>query len=72
MWNLTGGTLGATAAFLLARFIAGDWIAARAQGRLKTALSGVEAEGWRCVALARLVPIIPFNLLNYALGLSDL
>ena len=69
-WNLAGGTLGATAAFLLARFVAGDWIAAKAQGRFKTVLSGVEAEGWRFVALVRLVPVIPFNLLNYALGLT--
>jgi rhodanese-related sulfurtransferase len=30
----------------------------------------VEAEGWRFVALTRLVPLIPFNLLNYALGLT--
>ena len=70
VWNLAGGTLGATAAFLFARFIAGDWIAARAQGRLKTVLTGVETEGWRFVALTRLVPIVPFNVLNYALGLT--
>jgi uncharacterized membrane protein YdjX (TVP38/TMEM64 family) len=70
VWNLAGGTLGATAAFLFARFIAGEWIAARAQGRLKLVLSGVEAEGWRFVALMRLVPIVPFNVLNYALGLT--
>jgi uncharacterized membrane protein YdjX (TVP38/TMEM64 family)/rhodanese-related sulfurtransferase len=70
VWNLAGGTLGATAAFLFARFIAGDWIAARARGRLKSVLAGVDAEGWRFVALVRLVPVIPFNLLNYALGLT--
>jgi len=39
-------------------------------GRLKTMLSGVEAEGWRFVASTRLVPIVPFNLLTYALGLT--
>ena len=70
VWNLVGATLGATAAFLFARFVAGSWIAARAQGRLKTLLSGADAEGWRFVALTRLVPLVPFNLLNYALGLT--
>lgn len=70
VWNLVGGTFGATAAFLLARFIAGGWIAAKTQGRFKKVLLGVEAEGWRFVALARLVPVIPFNVLNYALGLT--
>jgi len=69
-WNLTGGTIGAVLAFLAARFGAGDWIAANAAGRLKTILAGVEAEGWRFVALARLVPIVPFTLLNYLLGLT--
>ena len=30
----------------------------------------MEAEGWRFVAFVRLVPLFPFNLLNYALGLT--
>jgi rhodanese-related sulfurtransferase len=33
-------------------------------------IEGVEAEGWRFVAFVRLVPLFPFNLLNYALGLT--
>jgi uncharacterized membrane protein YdjX (TVP38/TMEM64 family)/rhodanese-related sulfurtransferase len=70
VWNLVGGTLGATMAFLAARFIAGDRIAAKTGGRVKTLLSGVESEGWRFVALTRLVPIVPFNVLNYVLGLT--
>jgi uncharacterized membrane protein YdjX (TVP38/TMEM64 family) len=69
-WNLTGATLGASLAFLAARFVASDWVAARAGGRLKLLLDGVEAEGWRFVALTRLVPLFPYNLLNYALGLT--
>jgi uncharacterized membrane protein YdjX (TVP38/TMEM64 family)/rhodanese-related sulfurtransferase len=70
LWNLAGATLGATFAFLFARFVAGDRIAARAGARLRILLEGVDAEGWRFVALTRLVPIVPFNLLNYALGLT--
>ncbi len=70
LWTLTGATMGASLAFLAARFVASDWVAARAGGRLKLLLDGVEAEGWRFVALTRLVPLFPFNLLNYALGLT--
>jgi uncharacterized membrane protein YdjX (TVP38/TMEM64 family)/rhodanese-related sulfurtransferase len=68
--NLTGATLGATAAFLVARYIAADWVRAKAGGRLDRLIAGVEAEGWRFVAFVRLVPLFPFNLLNYALGLT--
>jgi uncharacterized membrane protein YdjX (TVP38/TMEM64 family) len=41
-----------------------------AGARLERLIKGVEAEGWRFVALTRLVPLIPFNMLNYALGLD--
>jgi len=71
-WNLIGATLGATAAFLLARTVAGEWVARRIGGRLRRLMEGVTAEGWRFVALMRLVPLVPFNLLNYALGLTGI
>jgi uncharacterized membrane protein YdjX (TVP38/TMEM64 family)/rhodanese-related sulfurtransferase len=68
--NLTGATLGATASFLIARYLAADWVRRQAGGRLEHLIEGVEAEGWRFVAFVRLVPLFPFNLLNYALGLT--
>lgn len=71
-WNLAGATLGATLAFLTARYVASGWVARRSGGRLKGLIEGVEAEGWRFVAVVRLVPVFPFNLLNYALGLTRL
>jgi uncharacterized membrane protein YdjX (TVP38/TMEM64 family)/rhodanese-related sulfurtransferase len=69
-YNLTGATIGATLAFLIARYLASDWVANKAGGRLKQLINGVEGEGWRFVAFTRLVPLFPFNLLNYALGLT--
>lgn len=75
--NLLGATLGATVTFLIARYLAGDWVARRvgdggsdARGRLQRLIAGVEREGWRFVAFVRLVPLFPFNLANYALGLT--
>jgi len=70
VWNLTGATLGAALAFLVARYIAGDWVARRAGGLLKRAIDGINTEGWRFVAFVRLVPLFPFNLSNYLLGLT--
>ena len=69
-YNLTGATLGATLAFVISRYLASDWAQRKAGGRLKQLKEGVEAEGWRFVAFVRLVPLFPFNLLNYALGLT--
>jgi len=69
-YSLTGATIGATAAFAIARYAASDWVARRAGGWTRSLIDGVEKEGWRFVAFARLVPLLPFNLLNYALGLT--
>jgi len=33
-------------------------------------MRGIEQEGWRFVAFVRLVPLFPFNLVNYAFGLT--
>jgi len=70
LYNLTGASIGAAVAFLISRYLVSDWITQRAGGRLKQLIDGVEAEGWRFVAFVRLVPLFPFNLLNYALGLT--
>jgi uncharacterized membrane protein YdjX (TVP38/TMEM64 family)/rhodanese-related sulfurtransferase len=70
LYNLTGATAGAAAAFLIARYLASDWVHRRAGGRTRQLIEGVEKEGWRFVAFVRLVPLFPFNLLNYALGLT--
>jgi len=70
LYNLTGATLGATLAFLLSRYIGSEWVQRKASGILQKLLDGVEAEGWRFIAFVRLVPLFPFNLLNYALGLT--
>ena len=70
LWNLMGATLGATLAFLIARYSASGWVAARSGERLGRLIRGVEQEGWRFVAFVRLVPLFPFNLMNYAFGLT--
>ncbi len=71
-YNLTGATLGATLAFLISRYLASDWVEDKAGGKVKQLIKGVEGEGWRFVAFVRLVPLFPFNLLNYALGLTKI
>ncbi|MBT4939585.1 MAG: sulfurtransferase, partial [Rhodospirillaceae bacterium] len=69
-YNLTGATIGAVLAFMAARYLASDWVREKAGPRLNRIVQGVEDEGWRFVAFTRLVPLFPFNFLNFALGLT--
>jgi len=67
-----GATLGAAAAFLIARHLARDAVARRLEGdpRFAAIDRAIEAQGRRIVFLLRLSPAFPFSLLNYALGLT--
>jgi uncharacterized membrane protein YdjX (TVP38/TMEM64 family) len=62
----------ATCAFLLGRTVAREWVGRRVAGQPRFAAvdEAVGRQGFRIVALLRLSPLFPFNLLNYALGLT--
>jgi uncharacterized membrane protein YdjX (TVP38/TMEM64 family) len=68
----TGATLGATASFILGRTVLRDTAAARIDGNAKfRALDeAIAKNGFKMVFLVRLSPAFPFNILNYALGLT--
>jgi uncharacterized membrane protein YdjX (TVP38/TMEM64 family) len=59
-------TLGATAAFLVGRYLARDAIARKIEKneQLATIDRAVADEGWKIVLLTRLSPVFPFTLLN--------
>ncbi len=66
-----GATAGATLAFLVARYLARDWVAAKISGTRAYGLDeSVARHGWKVVAFTRLVPIFPYFLVNYAFGLT--
>ncbi len=64
--------LGATCSFLIGRYAARDWVAKKMQGheKFQPVDEAVAREGWKIVGLTRLSPIFPFNLLNYAFGIT--
>lgn len=71
VYTIVGATAGACLAFLISRYMAGNWIDSRLSGpRWRTLQQNVEEHGWKIVAFTRLVPLFPFNLLNYAFGLT--
>jgi uncharacterized membrane protein YdjX (TVP38/TMEM64 family) len=73
LFVLVGATLGAMGAFLIARYVARDWVAERVQRdeRFAAIDRAIAEQGRRVVFLLRLSPVIPFNVLNYALGLTQ-
>jgi len=65
-------TLGATCAFLVGRYVARGWVETKIDRnpKFKAVDEAVAREGWKIVGLSRLSPIFPFNLLNYAYGVT--
>jgi uncharacterized membrane protein YdjX (TVP38/TMEM64 family) len=71
VYTAIGSALGAGLVFLVARYLARDWVAARLSGtRLMSLDEKVARHGWKIVAFTRAVPIFSYSLLNYAFGLT--
>jgi uncharacterized membrane protein YdjX (TVP38/TMEM64 family)/Fe-S oxidoreductase len=73
VYAIIGATAGACIAFLISRYLAREWV----EGRLKSPRwrrldAAVEKHGWKVIAFTRLIPLFPFNLLNYAFGLTKI
>ena len=68
-----GSTLGATCAFLVGRYLVRNSITRKIEGDKRFAAidKAVAKEGWKIVGLTRLSPVLPFTLLNYAFGLTQ-
>ena len=65
-------TIGATLAFLTARWLLGDWVQARFGERLAALNAGVEKDGAFYLFTLRLVPLFPFFVINLAMGLTTM
>jgi uncharacterized membrane protein YdjX (TVP38/TMEM64 family) len=65
---------GASLAFLIARYFARDWVTRRLKKYPQAAAidRAIEKNGFKAVVLLRLQPVLPFNILNYALGLTSI
>ncbi len=73
LYAFTGASIGAALAFLVARYAARKRIENKLADipKFKAIDQAVGRDGGKIVALMRLSPVFPFNLLNYALGLTS-
>lgn len=72
IFGLLGTTLGATAAMLTGRTLARSWVEKRIAGnqQLLALDDALDEQAFTIVALTRVALVIPFNILNYAYGLT--
>ncbi len=73
VYVLTAAIIGAILAFIVGRYLSRDWVSQQMNKHPKfQAIDlAVAKEGWKIVLLTRLCPIFPFNLLNYAFGVTQ-
>jgi uncharacterized membrane protein YdjX (TVP38/TMEM64 family)/Fe-S oxidoreductase len=73
IFSITGATIGACLPFFLSRFLLQNFIKNKvSQERWQWLQDKVNQHGWKAVAFTRLIPVFPFNLLNYLFGLTPL
>ncbi|KAI8470804.1 MAG: snare associated Golgi protein-domain-containing protein [Monoraphidium minutum] len=67
--------LGMVAAFLLGRYLLHDAVSAALLRRVpnfRAVDRGIADEGWKIVLLLRLSPLMPYNIMNYAMGATSI
>lgn len=67
-----GGLAGASAGFLIARYLNDGLIRPSRLPGFGRLLASLENGGWRAVTLLRLVPVMPHTPVNYAFGLTNI
>jgi pyruvate/2-oxoglutarate dehydrogenase complex dihydrolipoamide dehydrogenase (E3) component/uncharacterized membrane protein YdjX (TVP38/TMEM64 family) len=76
LWGLVlvsfASTIGATLAFLIARFLLRDFVQERYRERLKAINQGIEKDGAFYLFTLRLVPVFPFFIINLVMGLTPI
>ena len=65
-------TIGATLAMLIARFLLRDIIQTRFTGQMQTINSGIKKDGGFYLFSLRLLPVVPFFVINFGMGLTPL
>jgi uncharacterized membrane protein YdjX (TVP38/TMEM64 family) len=70
VYNILASNLGATLAFLMARYFGRDFVARLMKGRIESFDEKVADNGFRFIFTLRLIPLVPFNGLNFGSGLS--
>jgi len=73
IFSISGATIGSCLPFFLSRYLFQNAVKAKVQEeRWNWLQDKVARHGWKAVAFTRLIPVFPFNLLNYLFGLTPI
>ncbi len=73
VFSIVGATIGSCLPFFLARYVLSGLVRQRfKRDHWAWLTEKVERHGWKAVAFTRLIPVFPFNLLNYLFGLTPI
>ncbi len=71
--TILGASLGASASFIIARYLASDYLNKKFKGKFFLSLQEeIQKKNWKVVAFTRINPIFPSGLLNYIFGLTTI
>lgn len=72
LYAVVSATSGAVLAFLLARYLIGGWIQERFREQLKTFNREIKRHGHNYLFVLRVVPLLPFFVVNYLAGITEI
>jgi uncharacterized membrane protein YdjX (TVP38/TMEM64 family) len=70
--TVVGATVGATLAFIVSRFLGREFVARVLKGKFKSLDDQAAAHGFQVIFFLRLIPLVPFNVLDYVAGISKI
>lgn len=72
IFSLTGGAIGSCISFLISRYLLKEWIDKKTPARIALVQEKLNKQGWKFIVLARITPILPFNVQNYIFGVTNI
>ncbi len=72
LYNWIGAVIGATLCFMSAKYLGRDFVVSITRGKAKKLDTKIGEKGFMAVFIPRLIPVVPFNILNFGSGLTKI
>ena len=73
LYTVIAALIGASLSFMLARYFLKEWFEKKIKKtKLKKLYDSVERNGWKIIAITRLIPVFPYNFFNYIFGATNI